>query len=907
MANIISYTPTGVIDKALFNFDAMGGGFFNFKLSGSVVVSISQPFIYSQYLAGSGNNLAWSPDVSSIFWNATQLANINSMLAMYKNFINLQFNSVVDYTAYNPLGVGLLTNSDINISFIYRNDLNWSGMSSINQNYFGYTGSSLDLILNEAKFGSVNYTLNNDTWGFHTAMHELGHSLGLSHPHSSYVNGVATLTADFSSTVNVGFQKLGFVINSASDMNKEYFSIMSYDDEKPSNGIDTYAQTPMILDVIALVDAYGSGSGTSGLGADTITPGGSLGVNSYRTYYDLGGNNTVNLENYSSGAFFNMGTTIIGANHLVGVSMAMTDYLTMSSAGNPTSLRWFYGEFQNAKGSLGNDYIVGNSLANTITGGGGNDIIDGGIGVDTAILNGLRSSYTVKATPNNSYTFIGGDGTDTFSNIELFQFADDTCGFNSSGALVDNFALVYVASYSDLLNAFHTDKAAALSHYINNGYSENRTASFDALAYVASYMDLINTFHTNKAEALTHYINTGYSEGRKISFNAADYLATYADLKTAFGNDMEAATQHYISFGFGEGRRPLQGTFIGTSGNDTIIGNAIANTIIAGSGNDTISGGAGNDSIDGGNGVDTAIFSGLRSGYTIKIIANKSCSVVGGDGTDTVNNVELFKFTDDTCGFNANGALIDNFALAYVASYADLLNAFHTDKASALTHYINNGYSENRTASFDALAYVASYMDLINTFHTNKAEALTHYINTGYSEGRKISFNAADYLATYADLKTAFGNDMEAATQHYISFGFGEGRRPLQGTFIGTNGNVTVTGGAGNDTFVFNTSPNVVTNLDTIIDFLSGVDKLQFNKSIFTALGTIGSSINAIEFYSAPGASSAIHSTDHFIYNNSNGALYYDPDGTGVSAAVEVAIIGITFHPSIMNTDIFVG
>ena len=461
MTTIVAYTPTGIIDKALFNFDAMGGGLVDFRLSGTVNVSISQPFMYSQYLSGYGNNLAWSPDVSSVVWNATQVANINSILAMYSSFVNLSFSTVVNDTAYSPAGVGLLTNSDINISLIYRTDLNWSGMSSIIQNNFGYTGSPLDIILNEYGFGSADYSLNNSTYGFHTLMHEIGHSIGLSHPHSAYTNGVATLTADYSATVNLGFQKLGFVINSAKDMNKEYFSIMSYDDTKPPSGTDTFAQTPMILDAIALIDAYGAGTGTSGAGNDTITPGASIGVGAYRTYFDLGGTNTVNLVNYSSGAYFNMGTTITGASHLVGVSMSIDDYKKMISAGSPSSLRWYYGEFQNALGSSGNDYIVGNDLNNLIDAISGIDKVDGGGGNNTLVLDcSINDCIKAGALNNSGYEVIYTKlGIDTITNIQTITFTDATysvssllslytplVSINSNGGLTKNLSLVITGS-----------------------------------------------------------------------------------------------------------------------------------------------------------------------------------------------------------------------------------------------------------------------------------------------------------------------------------------------------------------------------------------------------------------------------------------------------------------------------
>ena len=139
MATIVNYSPQGIIDKALFNFDAMGFGYTDFKLSGVIAVSISQPFMYSQYLNGYGNNLTWTPDVAAVYWNQTQISNINSVLATYSSFANISFSAVVDNTLYSPLGVGLLTNADINISMIYRSDLAWAGMSSVNLNSFNYT------------------------------------------------------------------------------------------------------------------------------------------------------------------------------------------------------------------------------------------------------------------------------------------------------------------------------------------------------------------------------------------------------------------------------------------------------------------------------------------------------------------------------------------------------------------------------------------------------------------------------------------------------------------------------------------------------------------------------------------------------------------------------------------------
>jgi len=183
----------------------------------------------------------------------------------------------------------------------------------------------------------------------------------------------------------------------------------------------------MILDVLALQEAYGVGSGSTGSANDTITIGAPGAVNSYRTYFDVGGVDTVNLSNYSSGAYFHMGTSIVGAQRVVGVSMSTADRQLMLAGTAPQSLRWFYGDYENAIGGVGNDLVIGNALSNAITGAAGNDTIDGGDGIDKAIYSGAAASYTIKITATNSTATdktANRDGTDTLTNIERLQFAD---------------------------------------------------------------------------------------------------------------------------------------------------------------------------------------------------------------------------------------------------------------------------------------------------------------------------------------------------------------------------------------------------------------------------------------------------------------------------------------------------
>jgi Ca2+-binding RTX toxin-like protein len=111
-----------------------------------------------------------------------------------------------------------------------------------------------------------------------------------------------------------------------------------------------------------------------------------------------------------------------------------TDELTgavVASLANPAS---------NTGAAAGDTYVsieglIGSDLGDTLTGDGnnngfrgnlGNDTINGGDGIDTAIFSGNRASYTLTDLGGGSVRVVGADGTDTLNSIEKLQFADQT-------------------------------------------------------------------------------------------------------------------------------------------------------------------------------------------------------------------------------------------------------------------------------------------------------------------------------------------------------------------------------------------------------------------------------------------------------------------------------------------------
>jgi serralysin len=82
-------------------------------------------------------------------------------------------------------------------------------------------------------------------------------------------------------------------------------------------------------------------------------------------------------------------------------------------------------------GGAGHDRINGGTENDVLTGGLGDDVLDGGAGdQDKAIFSGKRADYSITKNQNGSFTVLdkrtGGDGRDTVSGIEVFQFADGT-------------------------------------------------------------------------------------------------------------------------------------------------------------------------------------------------------------------------------------------------------------------------------------------------------------------------------------------------------------------------------------------------------------------------------------------------------------------------------------------------
>ena len=161
----------------------------------------------------------------------------------------------------------------------------------------------------------------------------------------------------------------------------------------------------------------------------------------------------------------------------------------------------------------------------------------------------------------------------------------------------------------------------------------------------------------------------------------------------------------------------------------------------------------------------------------------------------------------------------------------------------------------------------------------------------------------ADMLYGYAGndrLYGGLGNDRlyGGLDSDLLSGGSGNDR------LIGGEGQDILTGGTGRDVFIFDTSPNLTGNVDVITDFSHGQgDKIALSLADFTGFAQTGA-ITADQFHAAAGATSAQDAEDRIVYNTSNGALYYDADGLGGAAAVQIATIQSFANANLVYSDI---
>ncbi|MEZ5778693.1 MAG: M10 family metallopeptidase [Paracoccaceae bacterium] len=320
----------------------------------------------------------------SMAWDAADTRALNRALASWEAVANVDF--VSTSAANADAQFWKLTNAQT------RNATGSSTVLGFSEVPLASGSGPLDFAVNGQHSTWRGASLNPGGYGFVTLIHELGHLLGLAHPHDGGMAADATVFPG----VTGPFDSYGLY-----DLNQGIFTTMSYNDGwetgYPTHHNNAYGwqATPMALDIAAIQAIYGANT-THASGDNIYSMTSGNGGAAWRCIWDTGGIDkiqfngsrvcTIDLRDAplvgpDAGGYVSYAAGIVGgftiANGVIienAVGGKSRDFITGNGADNILA------------GRAGNDVINGFDGNDTINGGGGTDVIDGGNGDDVLVI-----------------------------------------------------------------------------------------------------------------------------------------------------------------------------------------------------------------------------------------------------------------------------------------------------------------------------------------------------------------------------------------------------------------------------------------------------------------------------------------------------------------------------------------
>ena len=306
--------------------------------------------------------------------------------------------------------------------------------------------------------------------GWQVLLHELGHALGLSHPHSESETSSATKLLDA--------------------WNNNSYTVMSANQSTNKLWQSWFGA----LDIQALQSFYGAAKGavsSEDVYKLPLTQGQSM-----DTLRDVGGKDTLDLSLQSlgvwvdlkPGSYSSIGTTVAGFS---AINNLYIDKATV---------------IENVVGTQNDDVLYGNDATNILYEGGGNDKIDGRAGLDTAVFVEVRGGYNVSKSTVNASWFVeaknGALGSDEVLNVERLQFADTKIALDVDANPAMAAKLIGVILGGSWVNSLFISGLAL--GILDNGYTPVtlarlglESAMFVGLAGSASNKDFYNLVYKN--------------------------------------------------------------------------------------------------------------------------------------------------------------------------------------------------------------------------------------------------------------------------------------------------------------------------------------------------------------------------------------------------------------------------
>lgn len=456
-------------------------------------------------------------------------------------------------------------------------------------------------------------------------------------------------------------------------------------------------------------------------------------------------------------------------------SNGVTTYLTTVSAGQGDTdiLENYIGVF----GGRGADTFIGDNYVNILSGGLGNDSLDGKLGSDTVdysyvgtgAASGLTTGLTLalNGTTRVNATVSSGLDVDTVVNIENVigtKFDDIITGDNNANS-------IFGGAGNDIIN----------------GGIVNSSSNIDTLDG-GDGIDTYNvavTSSTITSAAVTVTLGEGATAGSILAQNNGTNFFTavlynFENVTTGSGADI----------------------IIGNSANNLLDSGGGADIINGGAGDDTLIGNTGNDMLDGGGQAgDTASYAYVTSntGLSVTLASGTFAASVGGTDVDQLTNIENIIGTknNDTIIGDANANTLDG------ANGNDLTDySYLNTGTSGVSITLVNATTFNATEAIGVVDQLINFETLILTSYADSVNLSGASANLSINGG-----DGNDTIVTGAGNDTVIGglgnNSLSGGGQaaDLLSYAFINSTNNTTGITFALNGTNAVTvSGAQNDT-----------------------------------------------------------------------------------------------------------
>ncbi|WP_158219806.1 hypothetical protein [Ideonella sp. A 288] len=602
-------------------------------------------------------------------------------------------------------------------------------------------------------------------------------------------------------------------------------------------------------------------------------------------------------------------------------------------------------------GGKGDDILFGGAGADLLWSDGGTDVVFGGQDIDTLVLTGVRSQYTVRTVVpglQHQITDLSGATVADVLEVEFVQFADGVFPIEEpTGGGTEGDDRLTGDDNDNLIDGLGgNDTITGLG-----GNDDLRGGLGDDLLDGGQGADLLSGDFGSDTYVLDA------PEDQVLEFGGVDGEVDVVQL------DFSAAGVYIVPQGIERVEVTALGALaidvVGGFSSLTLIGGAGPNALTGGKGSDVLDGGLGDDVLVGGQGFDTADYGAAPGGVSVNLATSTAGGAYGADRLVGIEAMQGSGFNDTLVGdglynivyggagadlidVGAGGSWIDPGPgndtvrggtdedwLSYAALPSGVVvdlkkgtvtGAEGTDQVSGIDNVIATAFSDrltgDRADNFfapnggddvidggagldtvwvypDAAKVIDLERGLIFGGGSTVAVQNVEIIHATGFDDTMLGGRSADALhggEGQDELRGARGNDSL----------FGEGGNDrLWGDdgddlLAGGQGDDLLTGGAGRDRFeVADVDWGFIS--DTVADFQPGTDTIVLSAQVLTALaGVAGTRVDP--------------DTNLFLdYDKATGVLSYDADGpAGQFGALTIVMLGTTNHPAELGLDILV-